>query len=252
MNDFFHKKIVVTGGAAGIGKGLVTAFASEGGTVVFCDIDRASGEAVCREIRESTGNQDVLFFAVDLSQENEIARFIQNTISIMGNVDVLVNNVGENFAEGTILEHSLDSFDKTYNLNLRSAVQCAQGFLPGMVKQKMGSIIFISSTMSLGARGFSAYSMSKGAMNSLMVAMALDHAHENIRVNAVAPGLIATKRTQPWIDSQKDAASAKGIPMKTIGTTEDVSNAVLFLASEKARYITGQVLVVDGGLTIGE
>jgi len=252
MNEFLGKKIVVTGGAAGIGKGIVTAFAFEGGAVVFGDINQSAGEATCQETIAASGNRQVSFFPVNLLNEKEITGFAQQALSELGSVDVLVNNVGENFAEGTILQHSLDSFDKTYALNIRCAVQCIQSFLPGMQSKKNGAIVFISSTMALGARGYSAYSLSKAALNSLTVTLALDHALENIRVNAVAPGLIATPRTQAWIDSQKDAATAKGVPMGTVGTPEDISQAVLFLASDRARYITGQVLVVDGGLTIGE
>lgn len=252
MNEFLGKKIVITGGAAGIGKALVHAFASEGGSVAFSDINRQEGELTCQQVIKARGTDQVYFFPADMSKEDEIERFASLVISKLGDVDILVNNVGENFAEGTILQHSLLIFDKTYMLNIRCAVQCIQYFLPTMQKKKHGAIIFISSTMALGARGFSAYSMSKGALDSLTTTLALDHAKENIRINAIAPGLIATPRTQAWIDSQRNAADAKGIPMGIVGTPEDISEAALFLASERARYITGQVLVVDGGLTIGE
>lgn len=252
MNEFLGKNIVITGGASGIGKGLVSAFAAEGGSVAFSDVNSQAGQLTCQQVIESSGNDRVYFYPADMFKEDEIAQFARKVLSQLGDVDVLVNNVGENFAEGTLLQHSLLVFDKTYALNIRCAVQCTQQFLPGMQKKKGGAIIFISSTMSLGARGFSAYSMSKGALNSLTSTLALDHAGENIRVNAVAPGLIATTRTQAWIDSQNDAAVAKGIPMGVVGVPEDVSQAVLFLASQRARYITGQILVVDGGLSIGE
>ena len=252
LKTFQDKHVVVTGGALGIGRAIVEAFAGEGAHVAFADIDEESGKKTCKEVYELTGNPQVMFYRADLSDGQEVCGFVEYVLRWLEYVDVLVNNVGINFKSGNILEHSIDDFQKTLDLNVMSYIRCIKGFLPTMVQKKQGVIINISSTMAFGAPGFPAYSMSKGSIVTLTKSLALDHASQNIRVNAVAPGLIETPATQPWINQQKNAAQAKGVPMGIVGKPQDIANAVLFLASEKASYITGHVLVVDGGLSIGE
>src|SRR5699024_2655993 len=132
-----------------------------------------------------------------------------------------------------------------------SSLTITKQLLPLMLKNKGGAIINISSTMSVGTKNDLAYSASKGYINTMTKSLALDYATDKIRVNAIAPGVIDTTAIQPWMQ-QKNTAGSKCIPMGEIGKTEDIANAAIFLASQKAAYITGQILTVDGGLTVGE
>lgn len=252
MAEFKNMNVVVTGGASGIGKSVVKKFAQEGAKVIFADNDDVMGKNTCKNISCTTKNEEVEFYRADLSQKGDTDLFINHVLNKFGYVNVLVNNVGMNIGEGDILIKDPEVFENTFHLNVLSYIHCIKGFLPTMVKSNGGSIINISSTMSHGVKGFSDYSMSKGSIESLTKSMALDHAEDNVRINAVSPGFIATPASQEYIDSRKDPAKDKGVPMRKIGDVKDVANAILFLASDKASYITGHVLVVDGGLSVGE
>lgn len=252
MKKFNNKNVLVSGGAAGIGKGIVQAFALEGATVYFADINSEMGINTKKDITSFTGNKKIEFIRTDFSCQQDIDNLIEQVLGKAGFIDVLVNNVGVNLRSGNILEHSNEELSNTFKINLYSYIYCIQGFLPAMIKRKQGSIVNVSSTMGLGAKGFTAYSVSKGSIITLTKALALDHATDNIRVNAVAPGLIATPSTGAWINQQENAAEMKGIPLNRVGRPDDIANAVIFLASEQASYITGHVLIVDGGLSVGE
>lgn len=252
MIDFCGKHVVVTGGAAGIGRGIVEGFASAGAHVVFGDYNGAAGKAAEEDIKAITGNGQIGFIEADLSDRKSLSQFAAAAQDRLGHADVLVNNVGVNFRSGTIMEHTESDFIQSYHSNIMSCVRCIQHFLPGMLQRRSGSVISISSTMALGAAGFSAYAWSKGSIETLTRTLALDHAADGIRFNAVAPGLIATPSTLPWINNQSNAAKQKGVPMGIVGAPEDIAHAVMFLSSDKASYITGQVLYVDGGLSVGE
>jgi len=250
MGEFAGKRIVVTGGASGIGRGIVDAFAEAGADVVFADLDEQAGQAVC-EAHPAAGRGNVGFIAADLSDVRAVDEFVKSALQRLGHIDVLVNNVGVNFRSGTILSHHEADFARTYETNVMSYVRCVQGFLPSMLSRG-GAVVGISSTMALGAAGFSAYAWSKGSIDLLTRTLALEYAEAGVRFNAVAPGLIVTPSTMPWINEQQDAAQAKGVPMRKVGTPRDIAEAVLFLSSDRASYITGQVLYVDGGLSVGE
>ncbi|WP_213412868.1 SDR family NAD(P)-dependent oxidoreductase [Xylanibacillus composti] len=252
MYGFSGKHVVVTGGAMGIGRAIVEGFAVAGAKVVFADLNEAAGVRAQEEIRLRANHADVYFVHADLSAANGVLHFTDRAMDMLGAVDVLVNNVGVNFRSGDILEHREEDYTHSFETNIMSCIRCIRNLVPGMLERGSGSIVNISSTMGLGTAGFSAYAWSKGSLDTLTRSFALDYANRGIRINAVAPGLIATPSTQPWIDEQQDAAAAKGVPMGTVGQGHDIANAVLFLASDKAAYITGQVLYVDGGLSVGE
>jgi len=252
VNEFQGYRVVVSGGASGIGRAIVEAFAAEGASVVFVDLNADQGEQVRKQAIALTGNPRIAFIVADLSDEHETARAAEMALRELGEVDVLVNNVGGNFRSGNVLQHSVEDFRRTFQLNVFSSVGLIRGLIPSMIARRKGAIINISSTMSAGAAGFSAYASTKGAINALTSALALDHAADNIRVNAIAPGLIATPLNQAWIDEQEDAAKVKGIPMNRVGKPEEIATVTLFLASDKSSYLTGQVLTVDGGMTVGE
>ncbi|MFC4600516.1 SDR family NAD(P)-dependent oxidoreductase [Cohnella hongkongensis] len=252
MGDFAGKRVVVTGGAMGIGRGIVEAFAEAGATVVFADRNGSAGEETAKAIASSSCGGEVEFIQADLSNPTQMREFIDKAVGLLGYADVLVNNVGVNYRSGGILSHTEADFHASYQTNVMSCVRCVQGFLPGMMDRGRGAVVSVSSTMALGAPGFAAYAWSKGSIDTLTRTLALEYAASGIRFNAVAPGLIDTPATRPWIERQPHPADAKGVPMRTVGTPLDIANAVLFLGSEKAAYITGQVLYVDGGLSVGE
>ena len=252
MKEFNNKIVVITGGASGIGKGIVNAFAKNGAKIFFADINEQLGLITQEEIILATGNHQIEYVKADLSNKVDVRNLVNYILGKEGFIDVLINNAGVNLRSGSILEHDSADFERTFRINVLSDILMIQGFLPSMIKRKKGAIINISSTMSYGAEGVSAYATSKGSINTLTKSLALDHARDGIRINAVAPGLISTPATEKWISEQEDPAKAKGVPMGTVGTPEDIANAVLFLASDKAAYITGHILVVDGGLSVGE
>lgn len=252
MSEFLNKVVAVTGGASGIGAGIVKAFAQEGANVIFADIDKDKGLKTEEETKKETNNENVFFVETDLSVTEDIIRFTDFILNKYNYLDVLVNNVGVNIKSGKLTEVELDVYEKVFKINALSSVFVTQKLLPVMIKKKKGSVINLTSTMSLGTKNDLAYSASKGYINTMTKSMALDYAKDKIRFNAIAPGIIDTPATQPWIQQQEDPAKSKGVPMGVVGKPEDIANAALFLASDKASYITGHILVVDGGLTVGE
>jgi len=251
VDDFVNKVVVVTGGASGIGEKIALDFADEGAKVVVADKDFVKAETVVNSIREK--NKEAIFVVIDVASEEAVEFLVSETKKYFGWADILVNNAGVNLKEGTVLDHKVEEFDRTLAINIRGYFLCAKGFIPGMIRKGKGVIVNIASTMGLrGAKKFVAYSISKGSVITLTQCLAMDHAADNIRVNVVAPGLIETPATEDWIRQQKDPAKVKGIPLGRTGTSKEVAEVVLFLSSEKAAYITGAVLVVDGGLSLGE
>jgi len=252
LGEFFDKVVVVTGGASGIGEGIVKAFSKEGAKVIFADVDKDKGVKTEVVSKEESNHQDVYFVETNLAMEKEINQFSDFILDKFGRVDVLVNNVGVNKKSGTLTDVEIDVFEEVFKINALSSLTITKQLLPLMLKNKGGAIINISSTMSVGTKNDLAYSASKGYINTMTKSLALDYATDKIRVNAIAPGVIDTPAIQPWMQQEKNPAGSKGIPMGEIGKTEDIANAAIFLASQKAAYITGQILTVDGGLTVGE
>lgn len=252
MREYLNKIVVVSGGASGIGKGIVNAFSKEGAKVIFADIHEENGWNTQEEIKKETNNPHVDFFKADFSIEEDIKKFSDFIINKYDKVDILINNIGVNIKSGRLTDVELDVYEKVFKINVLSSITLTKLLLPSMMKERKGSIINISSTMSLGTKNDLAYSASKGYINTMTKSLALDYAKDQIRFNAIAPGIIETPATQPWILQQKDPAESKGVPMGKVGKPEDIANAALFLSSEKASYITGHILVVDGGLTVGE
>ncbi len=252
MGEFFDKVVVVTGGASGIGEGIVRTFSKEGAIVIFADVDTDQGLKTEEVTRKDSNNQNVYFVETNLAMAKDIKLFTDFVISKFGRVDVLINNVGVNIKSGKLTDVEIDVFERVFNINALSSLTITKEFIPLMLKNKGGAIINISSTMSIGTKNDLAYSASKGYVNTMTKSLALDYAKDKIRVNAIAPGVINTPAIQPWLRSERNPAQSKGIPMGEIGKPEDIANAALFLASQKSAYITGHILMVDGGLTVGE
>jgi NAD(P)-dependent dehydrogenase (short-subunit alcohol dehydrogenase family) len=249
--QFSNKVVVVTGGAAGIGKATCLAFHRENAAVVIIDIDIERGQSVLDEILQDGGN--AIFIRADISQEKEVDRIPSQVIGVFGGIDVLVNNAGIPHS-GTVIEDSPDTWDKVFNVNLRGAYLCSHFILPELLTRPKANIVNVGSVQSCVASPRSAaYVASKFGLLGLTKAMAVDHS-PHVRVNAVLPGSIDTAMFRSELSSKIDLETklrevASKQLIGRIGYAEEVAKAIVFLAGEDASFITGVGLVVDGGLT---
>lgn len=242
---------MIGGGARGdgIGNGRAAALllGAEGANVFVVDRQGALAERTAEMIRDQGGT--AAGFEADVTQEEQCAAVAQSAVDAFSRIDVLVNNVGVG-SRGTVVDETLDAWERVMRINVTTMFLASKHAIRHMRASQGGSIINISSISALRPRGLTTYSTSKGAVIALTRAMAVDHGPEGIRVNCVAPGPVYTPMVvgDGMDDAARDGrrrASVLGIE----GTGWDIGNAVAFLASDRARYITGQVLVVDGGVT---
>jgi NAD(P)-dependent dehydrogenase (short-subunit alcohol dehydrogenase family) len=248
--DLKNKVAIVTGSRRGIGKGIAERLAYAGANVVISDIDQKECEAVAREIAD-THHVKTLAVKCDVSNKAEADNLIRKTVEKFGKIDILVNNAGI-FFQKPFLEYTEEDWDKIMDINLKSIYLCSQAAAKEMVKRKRGKIVNITSIAGIiGYPGAAAYCASKAGMINLTRALALELAPYKINVNAVAPGLIETPMTKFIIENkQAFEATLAAIPWKRQGQPSDIANAVHYLASDEADYVTGHTLVVDGGWTI--
>jgi NAD(P)-dependent dehydrogenase (short-subunit alcohol dehydrogenase family) len=255
MGAFDEKVVIVTGGAFGIGRATALEFAREGARVAVADIDAVAGKAVESEIREL--GADGLFVEADVSQTEACRRVVSETVAAFGGVDVLFNNVGIQ-PPGSYLnveDTPEEVWDLILGVNLKSCYLMCKYAIPEMRKRGGGAIINTASVQGLQSQELvPAYAASKGGILSLTRQMALDYASENIRVLAVCPGTIDTKLVRTAaaeVDGDPDEIIAewgKNHPIGRIGTGQDIANLVLFLASDRASFMTGEHVSIDGGL----
>ncbi|MFH1423570.1 MAG: SDR family NAD(P)-dependent oxidoreductase [Candidatus Nealsonbacteria bacterium] len=249
MANLKNKVAVVTGARRGMGRAHALALAKAGAKVVVADIALEECEKVVQEIKKIKG--EAIAIKCNVTKKAEVDAMIQAAVKTWGKLDILVNNAG--IAEfAPFLQMTEAEWDKTININLKGYFLCAQTAAKEMVKQKSGAIVNIASVamgqIGVGFPNLAHYCASKGGIVGMSEAMAIELAPYNIRVNVVSPGAIDT----PMIDPIKqDKASMEGIlgrvPLRRVGKPEEVANAVLFLASDDSSYITGSVVVVDGG-----
>jgi len=241
-----NRVAVVTGSGRGIGRAISLKLAEVGATVVVNDIGEASPvDSVAEEIK-AMGGQSLAVLA-DVSQAQDVARLVETIVSTFGKVDILVNNAGIS-RDQLIIRMSDEDWDKVLSVNLRSVFLCARAVLKHMIKQRWGRIISIASIVGLvGNPGQANYASAKAGIIGLTRTVAKEVASRGITANAIAPGFIDTEMTQRLEEDWKQQLK-KQIPLGYFGSPRDVAEAVAFLASEEARYITGQVLSVDGGM----
>lgn len=240
---FQNKVAIVTGGASGIGAATVRRLHSEGANVMIADMNTEAAEALAAELGEYAA-----YSITDVSQLDQVETMVAKTIAQFGRIDILFNNAGiSSYARTHILEP--DAWRKVVDVNLNSIFYCCRATLPEMMAQGGGVIINTASISGLGADyAYSAYTATKGAVVNYTRGLALDYARDNIRVNAVCPGLIATPMTNIITDTPEIAAEyQRNIPLGRAGKADEIAAVVAFLASEDASYLTGQNIAVDGG-----
>lgn len=241
------KVTMITGGARGIGRSIAMVFAQEGSDIAVCDVNLEAAEATCREI-EALGRK-ALAVKMDVTSIVNVEEGLNKILDKFTKVDILINNAGIT-KDTLILRMSEADWDAVINVNLKGTFNCTRAVSKVMIKQRRGSIVNIASIIGIiGNPGQANYSASKAGIIALTKTSAKELASRNINVNAVAPGFIQTDMTAKLPDEVKEKMKAV-IPLDKFGTPEDVANTCLFLASEDASYITGQTIVVDGGMVM--
>jgi 3-oxoacyl-[acyl-carrier protein] reductase len=248
------KVALITGGAAGIGKATAIRFAEEGASVVICDVDTKSGEKTLKEL-----GPDAAFFRVDVTDRGSVDSWVKSVLEKFGRIDVLVNNAGivrdsllVKVKEGELIRQMPeDDFDLVVAINLKGVFNCTQAVAPAMVRQGGGVILNASSIVGMdGNLGQTNYIATKAGVIGMTKVWARELGRHNIRVNAVAPGFTATDIISSVPDNILEGMM-KRTPLGRLGQPLDIANAYLFLASDEASFISGNVLRVDGGLVVG-
>jgi 3-oxoacyl-[acyl-carrier protein] reductase len=239
---FENKVVMVTGGAAGIGRATAAGFAKEGAKVAICDVNLEAGKTTA----ESLG-PEAMFRQVDVSDNKSVNDWVESVVSQYRQIDVLVNNAGIT-RDGLIMRMKEADWDAVLSVNLKSAFNCIKAVSKTMVKQRSGRIINLASVVGVtGNPGQANYVASKAGIIGLTKSVAKELASRDITVNAVAPGFVETDMTASLADKAKETMVDQ-IPLGRAGTARDIAAAVMFLASDHAAYITGQVIHVNGGM----
>lgn len=245
---FENQIAVVTGAGRGIGHAIAVRLASEGARVACVSRTEANAKRTADEINILRADA-AKHYAVDVADHAAVQKIGAQILADFTKIDILVNNAGVT-RDGLAMRMSIDDWDAVVNTNLRGAFNFTQAIVRAMTKQRSGRIINISSVIGLiGNAGQTNYAASKAGLIGLTKSLAKELASRNITVNAIAPGFVTTDMTAGLSDEVKQALHAK-IPLGKTGTPEDIANAVAFLASAEASYITGQVLCVDGGIVM--
>lgn len=253
-NRFDNKVVIVTGGASGIGLETAHQFAQEGALTIIADINSDKETEVLAAFRRR--GQNCVYYHVDVANADEVQKFVNNLVELYGKIDVLVNNAGIEIS-GALVDFSEKQYQQLMDVNVKSVFLCSKYVLKQMITQSSGVIINMASVASfLAWKDDSIYSASKAAVKLLTQAMAVEYAAHNIRINAVAPGIIDTPMTDRAIGEVSNVAELKNMkgkvhPLGRLGLPFEVARTVLFLASEDASFITGGILPVDGGYLAG-
>ena len=246
--SFEGKSVLITGGAAGMGRAAAIAFSREGAGVAVADVDVSGGEETVRLIHEAGGR--AVFVRTDVSREPDVQALVAATVASFGRLDHAFNNAGINDEDGPVTECTEEQWERIIEVNLKGVFLGLKYEIPELVRSGGGAIVNNASVVGLsGSRGTPAYVASKHGIVGLTRAAARDHAEQGVRVNAVCPGTIRTPMyvRREGSDPLHESDVAGAIPLGRLGQPEDVAEAVVWLCSDRASFITGQTLVIDGG-----
>jgi NAD(P)-dependent dehydrogenase (short-subunit alcohol dehydrogenase family) len=242
------KVAIVTGGGSGIGRATAERFAQEGAKIMVADYNAEMGQETVEAIKAAGGR--ATFVAVDVSDSAQVQQMVRVALEVYDGIDILFNNAGV-LLDGTVLDTDEEAWNRLMSINLTGVYLCSRAVLPHMIRRGGGAIVNVSS--STGAQdvagNIAAYVTSKGGVTLLTKAMAVDHARDNVRVNAIAPGPTDTPMLRNAMTPEGLEQFAATFPMKRLGRPEELAAAALFLASDEASFVTGAVLPVDGGQT---
>ncbi|WP_455582156.1 3-oxoacyl-[acyl-carrier-protein] reductase [Dysosmobacter sp.] len=246
--NFSGKTALVTGGSRGIGRAVCLELAKGGANVALCYAGNASAAQETVSACQALGAK-ALAVRCNVAKSQEVSAFVETAISAFGSVHILVNNAGIT-RDGLLMTMKEDAFDAVVETNLKGAFLCMKAVARPMMRQRYGRIVNLSSVVGLrGNAGQVNYAASKAGVIGMTKSLAKELASRGVTVNAVAPGFIETDMTAAMPDAAK-AATLASIPMGRLGAAEDVARTAAFLSSEEAAYITGQVLAVDGGMSM--
>ncbi len=242
--------VLITGALTGIGRATAFAFAKLGANVVVSGRHEEAGVALATELRRLDARAE--FIKADVANEEQVRNLVEKTVSLFGSIDIAVNNAGTEGTSGPITEQSADSFHATFGTNVLGTLLSLKHEMRAMLAQGQGSIVNLSSIAGkIGVPGASVYSASKFAIEGLTKSAALEGAAFNVRVNAVAPGPVATDMLDRFVgyDETAKAGFLSTIPAKRAATVDEIAATIVFIASAQAPYLTGQSIGVDGGYT---
>jgi len=247
--DLRGKVAIITGAKQGMGRTHALVLAKAGAKVVVSDTSKEDCQIVADEIKKQKG--EAIAVKCDISNKQEVDNLIKEALNKFKKIDILVNNAGI-FPFQPFLEMTEKDFMRVIDINLKGYFLCSQAVAKEMAKQKSGSIINISSIASIkGFSGLSHYCASKGGIMAMTKALALELAPMGIRINDIDPGAIETPGATGGADKKGNESMVSTVPMKRWGKPEEISNAVLFLASDESSYMTGSAMIIDGGWTAG-
>jgi NAD(P)-dependent dehydrogenase (short-subunit alcohol dehydrogenase family) len=243
--------VLITGALTGIGRATALAFADQGDRIVIAGRHQDAGEALVSELRAK--NAEAEFLSADVRHEEDVLNLVDRTVTRFGRLDVAVNAAGTEGKPGPLTEQTAESYAATFDTNVLGTLLCMKHELRVMKAQGKGSIVNISSTNGhQGAARAPIYAASKHAVEGLTQSAALEGAGAGVRVNAVAPGPIQTGLLDRFTGTEENkAALASGVPLGRIGTPDEIAHVIVFLGSDAASFLTGQIVTVDGGKTAG-
>ena len=250
MRRLEGKKAIVTGGTRGIGKAIAILFAEHGADIAIFGTSEARGNEIVKTLydRQVIPTQKFVFYKVDVSNYKEVNENTNKVLDEFENVDILVNSAGIT-RDKLLMKMEEEDWDTVLDVNLKSVYNMSHILVRPMMKRRYGRIINITSVIGLtGNPGQSNYAASKSGMIGFTKSLSKELASRNIAINCIAPGFIDTDMTNELTDMQKEMI-LKQVPMGRLGSAKEIANAALFLASDEANYITGQVLTIDGGMT---
>lgn len=240
---------LITGGTAGIGKAIALRFAEAGANVAIFGTNNERGNQVVAEIRQITNSDNAMFVAVDVADTKQVEEAIKQVTGRFSHIDILVNNAGIT-KDQLLMKMTEADWDDVMNVNVKSCYNTSKALVRSLMKARKGKIINMSSIVGLtGNAGQANYAASKAAIIGFTKALAKELAPRNICVNCIAPGFITTPMTDALNEEQRKAVLSR-VPLGRMGDPQEIAHAALFLASSLSDYITGQVLVVDGGMTM--